>query len=502
MPDIGELSPATTRRLRALRTRITLLISLLAIAIVAVFATLVIRADTNLRNEQIAAELFARTTEGTAQIEIEEGGTLAAGPDEVVDADLVFAIRPVLTVVGLLTQRGQLADLPAPTQADLQPFIEAEFEGSGADEQDFLLFGAGDFEPDERDAAYQAFLQNPATGVLEEAQEIWYGGVAEDLGISLVPDPVVYLAESSLLTAEQAESALTELNERGNDAVFRVDNTNSIVARGAVLRDVDGDRGVVMAVRDITDSDAAHNRFRLQVLAISAGLVALGTVTAWIIAGRTIDPAARALGQQERFLADAAHELRTPVAAIRTTAEAATGEGEDAINRIDRVATLAARASDLTDDLLTLARMDAERLELRRQPTRLDLLAEAVLDGDDRFELSTTQIVANIDPALMTRAIDNLIRNAVHHGGVCTDRPGSIEVAATGDIIVRDHGAGFEPGTEEAIFDRFRSSTASSGHGLGLTLSRWIAQTHGGNLTARNHPDGGAEFRLTIPAPN
>ena len=170
------------------------------------------------------------------------------------------------------------------------------------------------------------------------------------------------------------------------------------------------------------------------------------------------------------------------------------------------MAELAADASTLTDDLLTLARMDADRMDLQRDRVRLDLLVESTVAGipgaTEATVISGATPVVEADTRLMERAIGNLIRNALAHGGATPATPAevTIETAASGHtIIVRDHGPGIDPEVAAGLFERFRSRTGSRGHGLGLALARWIAAAHGGDLRVSTPPDGGAAFVMTVP---
>ena len=111
--------------------------------------------------------------------------------------------------------------------------------------------------------------------------------------------------------------------------------------------------------------------------------------------------------------------------------------------------------------------------------------------------------MVEVDPRLMERAIGNLVRNALAHGEASATRPAEIRIETDGAVhavTVRDHGPGIESGVAAELFERFRSRTGSRGHGLGLPLAQWIARAHGGDLTMRTPPDGGAAFVVSVPA--
>ncbi|NUT95246.1 MAG: ATP-binding protein, partial [Saccharothrix sp.] len=103
----------------------------------------------------------------------------------------------------------------------------------------------------------------------------------------------------------------------------------------------------------------------------------------------------------------------------------------------------------------------------------------------------------NADPALLQRAIGNLLDNAMRYGR----RPGEEAVVhitvAGGTVTVADHGPGIDAALAEEAFDRFSSTGGSSG--LGLSIVRWVAQAHGGRLAVYNADEGGAIFELSLP---
>jgi signal transduction histidine kinase len=114
-----------------------------------------------------------------------------------------------------------------------------------------------------------------------------------------------------------------------------------------------------------------------------------------------------------------------------------------------------------------------------------------------RVTVTTAPTKVDADPALMQRAIGNLLDNALRHGRT----PGTEAVVhitvAGGRVIVADHGPGIDASVARESFDRFASTAGSSG--LGLPIVRWVAQAHGGTLRVYNGDDGGAIFELVLP---
>ena len=538
-----ELSPATAARLRTLRLRVTALIALLATVAVSVFAVVVIRIDRQLRDEQIDTELLRIAEDASRQVTFEEG-TLQ--PEDPAIDGAVVALTPSFSVEEFEEQQEQW-ELPDPSDDELAAFIRLAFEDAEFDAQAFLLsvlLEENGFEEVSERLDYAELFEEGATTVgpfevENEAGELETIPPTElfldDLVASLYDDPPVELSDEAYrrYVEVEADEAGIELefettyfaepsNPLGEASMFTITDTvtenpseafTDTVAedgrdwnvRATPLRDGPEVRGAVIAVLDPTEFDDAHTDLRAQVIVLAMAIVAGSIVAAWFVAARTIRPTARALAQQERFLADAAHELRTPIAAIRLTAESATPES--APSNLARVAELAADASTLTDDLLTLARMDADRMELQRESVRLDLLVEATIaaipGAEAAVRLGGASPIVEADARLIERAIGNLIRNAIAHGEASDVRPASIEIATNGaevSVTVRDHGPGIDPEVAAGLFDRFRARTGSRGHGLGLPLTRWIARAHGGEVRVETPPDGGTAFVLTLPA--
>ncbi|MGW5208135.1 sensor histidine kinase [Streptomyces griseoincarnatus] len=200
------------------------------------------------------------------------------------------------------------------------------------------------------------------------------------------------------------------------------------------------------------------------------------------------------LAGEQRFTADVAHELRTPLMGLVTSAGLLPeGEATDLVR--DRVRVL----RDLVEDLLEISRLDAgaERVEPQRVP-----LAELVEESVARTGLpatvtSTGAPVAETDPRRLDRIVTNLVVNAHRHGAT------PVEVGVSGlTITVRDHGPGFPPDLLAHGPQRFRTGAEQRGrgHGLGLTIAEGQAKVIGARLGFRNHPDdGGAVAQVRLP---
>ncbi len=234
-----------------------------------------------------------------------------------------------------------------------------------------------------------------------------------------------------------------------------------------------------------------------------------------------IEQAFAARGESEdrlrRFLSDASHELRTPLASIRGYAElfrlGAADDPDELARAMARIEAEATRMGVLVENLLLLARLD-ELPEMRLVALDLRELAEhaaqdtRAIAPDREIRVSAQDAVQVLaDPEQLRQVVANLTRNAVIHTPPGT--PIEISVRHDGDravLEVRDHGPGLPADAGDHVFDRFwrtegGRSRGPGGSGLGLAIVKPIVQAHHGEVRACNAPDGGAIFRVTLPAP-
>ncbi len=216
-----------------------------------------------------------------------------------------------------------------------------------------------------------------------------------------------------------------------------------------------------------------------------------------------------------QFLADASHELRTPITSIQGFAElfrvGADHAQVDLPTILRRIEEESARMRLLVEDLLLLARLDETR-EVEAEPVDLAVLAadacsDAVAADRDRpVTLDAPEpVVVRGDEAHLRQALANLVSNALSHTPAGTALEVRARETADGaEVTVRDHGPGLDADTIDHVFDRFwqaDTARAGSGSGLGLSIVAGIAGEHGGIATAANAPGGGAEFTLRLPLP-
>jgi two-component system, chemotaxis family, CheB/CheR fusion protein len=226
-----------------------------------------------------------------------------------------------------------------------------------------------------------------------------------------------------------------------------------------------------------------------------------------------------AVEHRDRFLAMLSHELRNPLGAIVNATEvlehspAGSAEQEDAIRVLHQQAM---QMSRLLDDLLDIARITQDKIQLRKVPVHLDqLVSEAVRVAQAPFQLATVTLETRLpngpvivtgDPARLQQMLVNLLMN----GAKYTPSGGRVELELakeTGEAVIRirDNGVGIRPDMLEKVFELFVQSDdtlhrSTSGLGVGLTLVRSIAELHGGRVSAFSAgPEQGSEFVVRLP---
>jgi signal transduction histidine kinase len=244
------------------------------------------------------------------------------------------------------------------------------------------------------------------------------------------------------------------------------------------------------------------------------GLIAAAVISG-LLAQHAVRPIRQALRRQRDFVADAAHELRTPLAVMRTASELGLTSQSEA----ERTAALeqdlaqTVHLTRLVEGLSLLARTDSEAVPLDQTPIDLSCVAtEAVNSMAFLAEYQGVQVAVSAPPTMVVRGdvgrlrqlllilLDNALKHTPSGGTV------SVGVAREGrHVIVRvqDTGPGIASDDLSHVFDRFyRADHARSGGGtgLGLAIARWIAETHRGRIRAENVTSGGALFVVTFPA--
>ena len=222
-----------------------------------------------------------------------------------------------------------------------------------------------------------------------------------------------------------------------------------------------------------------------------------------------------AFRRQRQFTADASHELRTPLTAIKGQTEVALQRDRDVAEYQEVLTTVNSevdRMIRLVGSLLTLARADARQIAIARDEVDLgELVGDAIEQIRPAAEAKNIDVQSNVDDAvrltadedLVLQLVLNLLDNAVKY----TPEGGRVGVATRvadgrAELSVADDGPGIPEEHQPRIFDRFyRVDPARShgGAGLGLSISRWIAEAHGGTIEVESEPAKGSKFTVRLP---
>ncbi|MBC2901559.1 sensor histidine kinase [Streptomyces cupreus] len=325
------------------------------------------------------------------------------------------------------------------------------------------------------------------------------------------------------VVAEDGTVVAASDNVEGRPALARLAPGGSTT----VETDLDEDKFLVVAVgakdgdRDLTVLDgrapsgvaeATWTVTRLLLIGVPVLLV-LAAAATWAAVGRTLRRVARAEAAQRRFVSDASHELRSPVAAVRQHAEVALAHPEraDPDALAGTVREEAVRMQRLVDDLLLLARADESALAATRRPVDVDDLvleeARSLRSGTDLAIDSTGVGAARVigDSEALRRLVRNLGENAARHARARV----AFALTDTGDgqvrLTVEDDGPGVPPADRKRVFDRFvrldeSRARGAGGAGLGLAIVAEVAAAHRGRAEVGEGDLGGARFVVTLPS--
>jgi two-component system OmpR family sensor kinase len=308
---------------------------------------------------------------------------------------------------------------------------------------------------------------------------------------------------------EPADNAVRRVREAlvvGGIAVVAVAGAGAWVLAGAALRPVERMR---RKAAELSEHDVAS---RLPVPRTRDELAALGSTM-----NELLERLQHALQVQRDFVADAGHELRTPLAVLRTELELAARRPrtpEELRATIDAAQAETERIARLTEELLFLAHADEDHRLAPRETQSIVPLVTRSLDQlrpqaqarGVQLDLDAgAEVRAPVAPDLLRRAVENLVENALRYapdGSRITTRVHRDDGHAVVQVV--DEGGGFPPEFLPRAFERFRRaddarSREDGGTGLGLAIVQAVARAHGGTAEAGNRPDGGAVVTLRLP---
>jgi signal transduction histidine kinase len=267
---------------------------------------------------------------------------------------------------------------------------------------------------------------------------------------------------------------------------------------------------------------AAHRMLKnyiLELLIANAVGLVLVVCVAGFLAKITLRPLERAIDLQRQFTNDASHDLRTPLAVIRTESSVALHDGfalpPDYAERLRIIDEQAQRMQRLIDQLITLSHLDADSA-LDREPTDLCTVVNGVVRDLEPLAAarSVNLQLSRADSAIvmgdelkLSQLVGNLLDNAIKYGRERTTVDVSVwKNRDTAFLTVSDRGNGIPSDDLERIFLRYqrlngaRMNGSGEVHGLGLPLCRWIARAHGGEVSVESKVGEGSTFTVRLPA--
>ncbi len=316
-------------------------------------------------------------------------------------------------------------------------------------------------------------------------------------------------AKEILNDFRDSERAIAVLDRNGRTiAAHQIRLTGKVRVRRTTVIIAQTPIAIVIVQSLASQKETLAETRNAMLIAIPIAII-IAAIGGYFLAGRSLQPVAEMSAAQQRFMADASHELRSPVAILQ-------GELDVTLSRDDRDAAsyreslevmrrTVRRLGRIVQDLFLLARSDAGELPARRD--RVDLgetIGQAVrafrsVAAEKDVTLTsdcTGELVITGDEDLLQRMVGNLIDNAIRHTRPQTEV--SIRCSSSPlRIEVTDQGPGIPPELHEKIFERFyRVDAARSGHGagLGLPIARWIAEAHGYTLEVQRSDESGTTF--------
>jgi len=338
-----------------------------------------------------------------------------------------------------------------------------------------------------------------------------------------IPDRVLYLIDvnGKPLTPDTADSWIVEAAKKagaaGQVTVQRdMPDDRTLRLHAMRFRLASGKHLVAVAV---ADQEELEDKYTDLIAAfVGAALLALVLVAGggFLLVRKSTAPIERSIEFMRRFMADAAHELRTPITILRTRAEVALQQPRDSVDYVSALQGVEAEAhrlGSIVDSLLVLARADAGERQIEKERIFLDDIA---IDAAGAARVVARQKGVDVavddfeeapvvgDPSLIRQLVMIVLDNAVKF----TDEGGQVRVGVSMQegaptFSVEDTGIGIKQEDVPRVFQRFfRGETARSrteGAGLGLSIASWIAREHGANILLTSQPGEGTRVIVTFP---
>lgn len=266
-------------------------------------------------------------------------------------------------------------------------------------------------------------------------------------------------------------------------------------------------------IQDLIDT---RNKIVLLLIYINGTILMLSSVASYFLAGKTLEPIEESLEKQKRFVADASHELKTPITSLQTSIEVALRDKnlkiktarttlKDALKDVEQLKLL-------TENLLILARVSdsnsvKQPINIKKTLTTIEKRFKPIAKLKSvNLSFKSPKLVVLTSEHDLEKIISILIDNAIKY----TPKNGRVELVATRNkksLVIKavDTGIGISKKDQTKIFDRFyradssRSNNEAQGHGLGLSIAEDIASKNGWKLTVKSKVNKGTTFTLTLP---
>ena len=338
-----------------------------------------------------------------------------------------------------------------------------------------------------------------------------------------IPDRILYLLDLQGNPIKPAKlddwirEAARQAGKRGQVTVQHdVPGDKTLRLHAIRFRLASGQHLVAAAVADQEELENRYADLITAFVAIAFAALFLVAAGGFILVRKSTAPIERSIEFMRRFMADAAHELRTPITILRSRAEVALQHPREEATYVEAlrgVEAEARRLGGIVDSLLVLARADAGERQIEKQPLFLDDIAidaaaaAGVVAKQKSVEVSVDEFEeapVDGDPTLIRQLMMIVLDNAVKFtdaGGQVHIRVSMVDGSPT--FVVEDTGIGIKPEELKLVFQRFfRGETARSrtdGAGLGLSIASWIAQEHGADISITSELGKGTKVAVVFP---
>ena len=280
-----------------------------------------------------------------------------------------------------------------------------------------------------------------------------------------------------------------------------------------------GELKTIQVIKNMNgEISSINNTLNMLILMVIIGGV-ISVVCGYLLSGHSLMPVEESMDRQQEFLANASHELRTPIAVIRTNLEVVQGDPEGTVKSQEEWLRNAyeetRRMQQIVEDLMFLARADAGEVHGMPEPVDMVFLSQEVIERmlpvaaqkqimlD--WDMPDHPLVIMGDESQLTQLLIIFIDNAIKHSNSGT------EIRIIGELVgrqvnlrIKDQGIGIAPQDQDKIFNRFyrvdkARSRAEGGTGLGLSIAQWIVQKHKGVLSVESEEGNGTTMTVTFP---